>query len=362
MNRNVLQLVSLHQFLMIMLLRIPSKGMISFSYGCLANFCNWQKEGLFHFGLRTVFSSFSYAENSKKKQRWALKTFEQWRDTHNRLVCPGRFTGEVILTHFSKMTPDQLNCTVPRFIHEVAKKDRTPYPAETLYSMVMCLQAHCHSHGFEYKFLDSSLFAPIRNTLDNRMKELSSKGIVTAKKQAEPISLSEEEKLWQLGLLGDKDPETLLNMVIYLLGVHLALCSCQEHKDLKMGAYRQINICFDEEKQLRYLHYVPTHRKNYQGGIKELNKKRKDVRVYENVDNPHRCVVRLYEKYIGLRLTCDPKCSADLYLHPLLHYKNDGSPWYSCQSIGIHTLQNVTAAMCACAGLSGKRGLKSIMV
>ncbi len=48
--------------------------------------------------------------------------------------------------------------------------------------------------------------------------------------------------MWHDNILGDDCPETLLNMLIYLLGVHLALHGVQEHKDLKVGAYSQLQV------------------------------------------------------------------------------------------------------------------------
>lgn len=278
------------------------------------------------------------------------------------MVRIGNFTGHPIEKHFNMITLDDLNYAVLRFIHKVSKKDYSFYPAETLYSLIICLQTYCHSHGNEYKFFEDLKFAVIHNTLDNRMKELSAQGIVMKKKQAQPITLSEEEKLWSMNILGDNTLETLLNTLIYLLGVHLALQSIQEHKDLKVGAFSQLCVHYNDEAESKYLLYKPTQMKNHQGGICELNKKHKEVQVYENKVNPHCCVVYIFEKYMGLRPSYDPKCSVDLYLRPLLRYANDGSAWYSCQPIGIHTLQNVTSAICAKAGLVGKcmnHGLKA---
>lgn len=81
------------------------------------------------------------------------------------------------------MDVNELNYAVQRFIYEVSKKDHSFYPAETLYSLVVCLQACCQTRSHEYKFFDDPKFAAICNTLDNRMKELSAQGIVTKKKK-----------------------------------------------------------------------------------------------------------------------------------------------------------------------------------
>ncbi len=54
-------------------------------------------------------------------------------------------------------------------------------------------------------------FADFKKSLDAEMKRLQSKGLGSKKCQAEPLSLNEEEILWEKGLLGDKDPHTLLD-------------------------------------------------------------------------------------------------------------------------------------------------------
>ena len=36
------------------------------------------------------------------------------------------------------------------------------------------------------------------------------------KRQAEPITVEEENKLWEKGVLGESDPQTLLDTVLFL--------------------------------------------------------------------------------------------------------------------------------------------------
>lgn len=46
------------------------------------------------------------------------------------------------------------------------------------------------------------------------MKELRAQGVGCKKKQAEPISASDEQQLWERGLLGDRDPKTLSDTTV----------------------------------------------------------------------------------------------------------------------------------------------------
>ena len=60
--------------------------------------------------------------------------------------------------------------------------------------------------------------------------------------------------------------------------------------------------------------------KNHQGGLYDKNKPKKQVQAYENTKNNARCVVCIFEKYLGLRLSSDPKCPADFYLRPSANF------------------------------------------
>ena len=66
------------------------------------------------------------------------------------MVQGKQFKGDIINCHFSTMTHKQLVYSLPHFIHEVAKKDSSPYPAETLHSMVMSFQDALQAQGKEF--------------------------------------------------------------------------------------------------------------------------------------------------------------------------------------------------------------------
>lgn len=55
------------------------------------------------------------------------------------------------------------------------------------------------------------------------MKQLSKTGKVRERNQAQAITIKQEEKLWQTGLLGEDTLEQLFNTVLYLIRLHFAL-------------------------------------------------------------------------------------------------------------------------------------------
>ena len=74
------------------------------------------------------------------------------------------------------------------------------------------------------------------------MKQLRSQGVGTKKKQAEPTLASEEEILWEKGLLGDKSPQSLLDTMVRMCGLYFALRSGQEHSSLRPGQIELVEV------------------------------------------------------------------------------------------------------------------------
>ncbi len=241
------------------------------------------------------------------------------------------------------------------FVHEVHKVDGLNYHSEIVYSLVIMIQTFLATKGKEFKFLKDPHFKVVKNSLDNHMKSLAKEGFVQPHNQAVPISVNEENSLWEQGVLGDDTPEKLVNTLMYLIGIHFALHGGDEHKALKVGLFAQIKLMYDEEQDVKYLQYQPTQLKNNQGGIKDMWHKPKVVKAYENLTNPDCCIVHIFEKYMGLHPNAHPKYRQDLYLRPLSRVPdNPRMPWFSCQPMGIHSIQSVLSGICAWGGLKGK--------
>ncbi len=58
-------------------------------------------------------------------------------------------------------------------------------------------------------------------------------------------------------------PEKLVNMLLYLIGLHFTLHACDEHKALKVSYYSQLRIKMDQETKRHYLEYTEKHSKSF---------------------------------------------------------------------------------------------------
>ncbi|CAC5390462.1 unnamed protein product [Mytilus coruscus] len=163
------------------------------------------------------------------------------------------------------------------------------------------IRLYMDTFEYNHKFLSDSSFIQIKNSLDNVMKLRAE--VRVPKKQAEEISLEEEEKLWASGSLGSDNARHLLNTKI--------------------------------KKQIKEV-----------SSIKTL--KKKSVVAYQNTENQARCVVNLFELYAS-HCPPFPRKADALYLRPLKI--PNGNIWYADQPIGRHSLANIVASICQEAGI-----------
>ena len=184
--------------------------------------------------------------------------------------------------------PQDLDYWLSKFVLEVRKENGEPYPPDTLYVICAGLLRYIRERRPEINIFKGYQYTGFKKILDGEMKRLRATASIGVKKrQAEPISVEEENTLWQKGVLGEHDPQTLLDTMLFLCGIHFALRSGQEHRDLRLS---QVELQTSEDGS-PCLVYSENTSKNNQGGLAHLKIKPKRVTCYSNKDNPQRCLV-----------------------------------------------------------------------
>ena len=278
-----------------------------------------------------------------KDTKYCVAIWSEW--------CSHRLTnyGDLI-PPLEEQSSSELASNLSSSIFEVRKKDGSEFLPDTLHHVISGIQRFLRCNGRpSIDIYKDAEFADFRSCLDSEMKRLQSSGLGSRKKKAEPLSLEEEELLWRKGLLGDGNPQALVDTMVVMNGIYFALRSGSEHRQLRSDPC-QIKLV-ERPGHRSYLEYTEDISKNRPGGLKGRKIKPKVVHHYDNPENPERCFVRLFKLYQQLQPPDRSKNA--FYFKPL---KNPTAHiWFTTKPIGHNTLEQTVARLCSAAGIQGFR-------
>ena len=152
--------------------------------------------------------------NTSKNTSWASNVWIEWTEY---VLQQGVDPEDAPSALINQMTKEELNHWLPHFVMEARRQDGKPYPPNTLHWLCCGLLRHNQTTR---PGLDISTHVELINyqkIFDAHMKKLKSEGIGNTRRQAEPISLEDEEQLWTTGQLEMHTPQDLLVTIFYLL-------------------------------------------------------------------------------------------------------------------------------------------------
>ncbi|CAC5404647.1 unnamed protein product [Mytilus coruscus] len=130
-------------------------------------------------------------KNTQKATKWAVNVYEDWKYS--------KIGSGFIIPNLKDLTVQDINSILGKFVLEDKKKNREIYHARTLHLFVTGLLRGIRPQGCSnLNFLNESddRFLKFRQILDTQMKQLTSDGYDINVKQADPISVEQEELLW----------------------------------------------------------------------------------------------------------------------------------------------------------------------
>ena len=161
---------------------------------------------------------------------YCLKTWKEWAVQRNECDNISQIAPEVpLLTDL-----ESLAYWLERFVLEERMKDRSVYHPNTLHHLICGIQREVRNSNAGIDLFKDPPFANAKKTLDSEMKRISKLGNGSNKRQAEPLTDDDEEKMWNEGLLGDHSPMALVNTIFYMCGIYFALRSGGEHRSLRL--------------------------------------------------------------------------------------------------------------------------------
>ena len=133
--------------------------------------------------------------------------------------------------------PVILNKWLCLFIMEVRKADGSFYPPSSIHLILCGLQRHIRcKNKAPINFFDKNdvRFRGLRGTMESVFQRLHQKGVGCDVKHTAVFTESEENALWEAGVLGEDSPNALIRFVFFLNGKNMCLRGGQEHQDLRL--------------------------------------------------------------------------------------------------------------------------------
>ena len=290
------------------------------------------------------------------KMQWGVRAYREWGN--KRLSDPLTYDYriyELDIDLVKILEPKNFEFAMCKFIAEVTKvKDGSDFPGKTLYQLCIAIQTHLHQKGVKWRLVEGDMFTNLRTVLDNVTKERAEQNIGTVKCQENVISLEFETKLWEDGVLGERNPDQLRDTVLFLIGINVGLRTGDEHYELRRHSETkpsQLTFQYNSSGKRCLVYTEDTVTEANDGGLKHMRNERKIVWVYPS-DNPVRDPVRLVEKYMKLTPPVTPNTKKfNFYLRSLEKFMP--TQWYREQVVGSNTLRKVTQRLLKNAKLDG---------
>ncbi|CAC5385968.1 unnamed protein product [Mytilus coruscus] len=255
--------------------------------------------------------------NTKKNTKWSIGVFNEWR------IARSKHGDNIADIHMLEAA--EMNHWLQRFVIEVRNKKGEEYPPKSLYSIICGLLRYCKDMNVNDKnFLEEKYlrFVTFRRVLDSRMKELLSKGFGTKVKRADPLSLQDEENLWQKGFFGITNSVSLQHTSFFYACKLFGLRGRDEHRNLDCS---QFEISTDQTG--KYVRFIGRSTKTFKGGP--------------------RCIATHFQKYL------EALGNDGIFYRKPLEGNSEQTIRYGKQAVGINKLDLFRKEICQKGGIQG---------
>ncbi|XP_061176722.1 zinc finger MYM-type protein 4-like isoform X2 [Saccostrea echinata] len=241
-------------------------------------------------------------------------------------------------------TADELNYSLCLFVKEVRKPNGEEYAPDSIFYLCLGIQQYLFENGRIDNIFTDMYYEKFTECLNELLIHYQPK--VNAAGQL--VCRIEEEHLWESKQLGAHSPHVLLNTLVYFNTKYFMLQSAEDHLKLSfthiMKHWKKSppgkGNSSGRSVFLRY--YCPTPVKNQNDSQKA--KKKEELPIYEqaeNVENPLRCPVKLYEFYLSKCPESIKNRSDAFYLVPERSCVPDSPVWYSTQNLSVEAMNKM---------------------
>jgi hypothetical protein len=292
------------------------------------------------------------------KYSYAINAWKQWVATKNSEIeaaattsgnrgkTPKLFKQEIL-----QCTADELSQALSLFIKELCKPTGEKYAVDSIYYLCLGIQHYLFENGR----IDNIFTDMYYERFNEALYELLATYEANLNTQGILVCRVSEEHLWESRQLGAHSPRVLLHTLVYFNTKYFMLTSVEAHLGLSFSNILKQwkkNSSMADGKPIRsvYLRYNALGANAGSGGtniVDALQRRRSldptPFEQLENVENPLRCPVKLYEFYLS-------KCPESIrnrndvfYLTPEPSCVPSSPVWYSAQPVTADFMMRMLA-------------------
>ena len=176
-------------------------------------------------------------KNTCASLKWAFSLFTEWIAHNEREENGRRYKSEDL---WLCQDPERLVTMLSLFFMEVRQRNGKPYTPKSLLQILTNLYKHAStidSGCLPFMSAKDSRFQHLHTVLDNTSCQLHKEGIGVTKVQARVVTTTEENCLWDTGVIATDSPTSLLNGVFFYCGLYLCLRGGGEHRSIKYSQF-----------------------------------------------------------------------------------------------------------------------------
>ncbi|XP_070206614.1 uncharacterized protein KIAA1958 homolog [Littorina saxatilis] len=233
-----------------------------------------------------------------------------------------------------------------KFLTTVKREDGDEYEPGTIRGFLSAVDRHMAANGKGKIFSSNdTLFENVRAVAKSKQKKLKSAGKGNLPQRACALTDEEVETLWDSGQLGVSTPRAIINTLWWLNCLHFGMRARTEHRQM---CWSDVTVQMDSSGH-RFLEFNERTTKTRTGVSRQ--DVRAKPRAYEDVENPERCPVKIFEKYASLRPAETCGSNYPFYL-TCVHDPKPGKQWFRAMPMGVNTIGSLMKEMAAASEIS----------
>lgn len=280
-------------------------------------------------------------KNTVRKTKSVMKTFNAFV---SRTI--GKSESDV---EIEKMGPTELDSLIGTFLLSIRKSDGDEYEPDTLTAYHRGIDRYLREKNYNFSLINDREFKPSRDALEGKRKDLKQKGKGLKPNRAEPITMAEENMLYEKKIIGTHDPQALLNLMWLNNTKLFGMRGVKENHNLMWGDI----ILKKDEQNREYLEFFERATKTRTGSTTDLRPF--CPKAFAIPENPDRCPVFAFKQYEFRRPSKTKIPGFPFYVTICHNRKPNSEIWYKAQPLGDHTLETLMKKMAQTAQIPGRK-------